>query len=220
MEYKEDDWLQLSGIQHFTFCRRQWALIHIEQIWEENLRTVEGQLLHGKAHDATENESRGDTYIMRDISVQSRTLGVSGKCDVVEFHRGEKGIPLKGKTGVWQPYPVEYKRGSPKNIDADRLQLCGQAMCLEEMLSCDIPCGALFYGETRRRETVEFTDELRNTVKAYLAEMHDHFRRGYTPRVKTSKSCNACSISDHCLPRLMKQQTVREYVNEAITEEK
>ena len=157
MEYREDEWLQLSGLQHFAFCRRQWALIHVEQLWAENLRTVEGDLLHRKAHDSADRESRGDLYILRGVSIQSCELGVSGQCDVIEFHRSEDGIPLQDKEGLWQPYPVEYKRGQPKENDADRLQLCGQAMCLEEMLSCEIKRGALFYGETRRRELVLIT---------------------------------------------------------------
>ena len=178
MEYREDEWLQLAGLQHFAFCRRQWALIHIEQLWEENLQTVEGDLLHRKAHDNAERESRRDMYILRGVSIQSRTLGVSGQCDVIEFHRCEHGISLQAKEGLWKPYPVEYKRGRPKENDPDRLQLCAQAMCLEEMLSCEIPQGALFYGETRRREEVDFTAELRDSVREYLAEMHDCFKRG------------------------------------------
>ena len=220
MEYKEEEWLMLSGIQHVSFCRRQWALIHIEQLWAENLRTVEGMLLHGKAHDATESESRGDLYVVRRLNVQSRTLGISGECDVVEFRRVENGITLSNKEGLWQPYPVEYKRGSSKLTDADRLQLCAQALCLEEMLSCRIPCGALFYGETRRREEVEFTQELRETVSSMLKEMHDLFKRGYTPRVKPSKSCSNCSLSEYCLPRMLKQKAVSEYISEAASEDK
>lgn len=138
--------MQLSGIQHFCFCRRQWALIHVENVWQENEHTVAGELLHARAHDADFAESRGDTYIQREVSFHSATLGVSGKCDVLEFHRCQDGIPLRNREGLWLPYPVEYKKGSSKLSDADRLQLCGQAMCLEEMLCCAIPEGALFYG--------------------------------------------------------------------------
>ena len=218
MEYREDEWLQLSGLQHFAFCRRQWALIHVEQLWAENLKTVEGDLLHRKAHDHGDRESRGDLYILRGVSIQSRRLGVSGQCDVLEFHRGEAGVPLEGKDGLWQPYPVEYKRGIPKENDADRLQLCGQAMCLEEMLACSIPYGALYYGETRRREVVEFTDELRSKVEGYLTEMHDCFKRGYTPRVKPGKGCNACSLAEYCLPKMLRRQRVADYLNQALRE--
>ena len=141
MTYQEDDFLQLSGLQHFRFCRRQWALIHIEDQWAENFRTTDGAILHANAHNGDLTESRGDLLITRDMRVFSRTLGVSGACDVLEFHRGGTGIPLAGREGLWQPFPVEYKRGRPKEHDADALQLCGQAMCLEEMLCCEIPAG-------------------------------------------------------------------------------
>jgi len=218
MIYPEDDYLMLSGLQHFVFCRRQWALIHIENLWEENLRTVEGNLMHEKAHDSSFCESRGDLYILRGVSIHSSVLGVSGKCDVLEYHRQDAGISLKGKEGLWQPYPVEYKKGEPKDTPADRLQLCGQAMCLEEMLCCDVPEGALFYGETRRREIVEFTDEMRHTVREYLTEMHDCYKRGHTPKVKPSKSCNACSLKELCLPKLFRQTSVKKYIAAVLEE--
>lgn len=212
MIYHEDDYLQLAGLQHFSFCRRQWALIHLEQQWAENLLTVQGQLLHEKAHDAGSRELRGDVLTVRGMRIHSPTLGVSGACDVVEFRRAADGVPLAGREGLWRPYPVEYKRGAPKAIDADRLQLCAQAMCLEEMLCCDIPEGALFYGETRRREIVPFSDALREQVRACLEEMHELFRRKHTPRVRPGKSCNACSLRDSCLPRLGRSRSVRAYL--------
>lgn len=135
MIYQDEDFLQLSGLQHFKFCRRQWALIHVEKQWAENYRTTDGAIMHENAHDGSFTESRGDLVITRDMRVFSRTLGVSGACDVLEFRRGETGIPLKGREGLWQPYPVEYKRGKPKEGTEDTLQLCGQAMCLEEIVS-------------------------------------------------------------------------------------
>lgn len=144
MIYPEEDFLQLSGLQHFKFCRRQWALIYIENQWAENFRTTDGAILHENAHNGGFTESRGDLLVTRDMRIFSRTLGVSGACDVLEFRRGKTGIPLKGREGLWQPYPVEYKRGQPKENTADALQLCGQAMCLEEMLCCEIPRGALW----------------------------------------------------------------------------
>lgn len=210
--YKESDYLQLSGLQHFAFCRRQWALIHIEQQWAENFRTVEGNILHARAHDSASRESRGAVRITRGMYIHSAELGISGQCDVVEFHRDESGVPISGWEGKWIPFPVEYKRGSPKLTDADRLQLCAQAMCLEEMLCCPVPQGALFYGETRRREIVSCTPELREQVRGALDEMHSLYRRGHTPKVKPSKSCNACSLKMLCLPALMKQGTVGEYL--------
>lgn len=216
MEFKEEEFLQLSGIQHFAFCRRQWALIHLEQQWAENLRTTEGELMHAKAHETGSSEQRGELLITRGLYIRSAALGVAGQCDVVEFRRAAKGVPLTGREGLWQPYPVEYKHGEPKEHNADALQLCGQAMCLEEMLCCDIPCGALFYGQTRRRQKVEFSAELRSQVKEMLLQMHELFRRGHTPKVKPTKSCNACSLRELCLPGLMKKVSAASYLQEAM----
>ena len=189
MEYTEDDYLMISGIQHFKFCRRQWALIHVEQQWAENVHTVIGELMHKKVHDPYLTEKRKDTILVRALPVSSRTMGVSGECDLVEFHKCEDGIRLHGHRGTYLVYPIEYKKGKAKSTDADRLQLAAQAMCLEEMFSTTVSEGALFYGETRRREVVEFTDDLRNEVRDMFEEMHQYFRRGYTPKVKTGKMC-------------------------------
>lgn len=216
--YAEEDYLQLSGLQHFAFCRRQWALIAIEGQWKENLRTVEGDLMHRRAHDAAQRERRGDLLILRGLPIASRALGLSGQCDVVEFTADPAGVPLRGEEGTWWPFPVEYKRGAPKPHDADEIQLCAQAMCLEEMLCCSIPEGALFYGETRRRAPVVFTEELRRRVRDSAEEMHALFRRGHTPKVKPSKSCNACSLKELCLPALMRRQSVAEYLGRAMEE--
>ncbi len=218
MEYKEEDFLQLSGLQHFKFCRRRWALIHIENQWEENYRTIDGAILHQNAHDTEFLESRGDRFITRGVSIYSAELGVSGQCDVLEYHRGNTGIPIAGKDGLWQPFPVEYKRGNPREDTGDALQLCGQAMCLETMLCCDIPEGALYYGEIRRRERVAFTPELRTQVRQMLEQMHDLYQRGYTPKVKPTKSCNACSMKELCLPKLMKNRSVSAYLKAAMEE--
>lgn len=219
MIYKEENFLQLSGLQHFAFCRRQWALIHVEGQWAENLRTVEGSIMHTRAHYEKQRERRGDTLVLRDLPVFSPTLGVSGKCDVVEFRADPGGVPLQGEAGLWLPYPVEYKRGSPKSHDADRLQLCCQAMCLEEMLCCSVPEGSLFYGETRRREVVEFTAELRDKVRSMLLEMHQLSQRGSTPKVKPSKSCNACSMKELCLPAILRKMSGAAFIRNAMEEE-
>lgn len=216
MIWAEEDYLQLSGLQHFTFCRRQWALIHIEHQWAENFRTIDGALMHKNAHDQGFQESRGDLLITRGMPVFSATLGVSGACDVLEFHRTPTGVSLNGREGLWQPYPVEYKRGVFRADSGDTLQLCGQAMCLEEMLCCDIPEGALYYGETRRRMSVLFTEELRKEVRDALVEMHAMYDRQYTPKVKTSKSCNACSLKELCLPKLMRAKSVKTYLADSM----
>lgn len=214
--YNEEDYLQLSGIQHFKFCRRQWALIHIENQWAENFRTIDGSILHENAHNKDFTESRGDLLITRDMRIFSPTLGVSGACDVLEFRREPNGIPLKGRSGFWQPYPIEYKRGHPKADIEDALQLCGQALCLEEMLCCEIPEGALYYGEIRRRVPVVFTSVLREEVSDLLEEMHALYSRGYTPRVRPTKGCNACSLKGLCLPKLMRNKSVSDYLHEAM----
>ena len=218
--YEEDEFLQLSGIQHFAFCRRQWALAYIELQWSENVRTVEGKLLHEKAHDVMSREKRGDLLISRAMPISSRELGISGECDIVEFHRAEvgEGIFLQGQEGEWSVIPVEYKRGSPKPNQVDILQLAAQAMCLEEMLCCSIPYGYLYYGEIRHREKVELTESVRNEVKSMFQEMHQYFARRYTPKVKWSKSCNACSLRDICLPVLGKGKSAGSYVEEHIEE--
>ncbi|MDD2973380.1 MAG: CRISPR-associated protein Cas4 [Lachnospiraceae bacterium] len=219
--YEEDDFLQLSGIQHFAFCRRQWALAYIEQQWSENVRTVEGHLLHERAHDGTISESRGDILVSRAMPVCSRKLGISGECDVVEFHATkdrENGISIFGKEGLYFVIPIEYKRGKPKENDSDALQLTAQAMCLEEMLCCKIPVGYLYYGETKHRTKIVITEELRSRVTSIFQEMHKYYQQRYTPKVKRSKSCNACSLQDICLPGLNKQKSVLEYINHAVKE--
>ncbi len=217
--YQEEDYLMISGLEHFAFCRRQWALIHIEQQWVENSRTVDGAILHEKAHNPDLKEKRGELMLIRGAKVFSANLGISGECDVLEFHKSEKGISLHGYEGLWQPYPVEYKRGEPTTSDRNIVQLCAQAMCLEEMLCCEISEGALFYGETRRREIVKFTEELRQKVKDYLREMRDYYQKGYTPKVKMTKACNACSLREICVPKLTKKKYVKTYLQRKLEEE-
>lgn len=216
---KQEDFLMLSGIQHFAFCPRQWALIHVEGQWSENLRTVEGNILHERCHDKDFRERRGDVLTLRDLRIHSNQLGFSGACDVVEFHFDKDGISLTGEDGLWLPYPVEYKRGKPKEHMADELQLCAQAICLEEMLCCNIPEGALFYGENRRRTRVEFTDSLREKVVYFANEMHRYASQGYTPKVKPRKGCRFCSLNDTCIPKLITKKSAKKWITSRITEE-
>lgn len=217
--YNEEDFLQLSGIQHFAFCRRQWALAYIELQWQENVRTVEGKLLHENAHDASIKEKRGDLIIVRAMPVHSREIGISGECDVVEFQKSDGGIPIFGREGEYTVVPIEYKRGKPKSTDIDALQVAAQALCLEEMLCCEIPYGYIYYGEIRRREKIEFTEELRCKVKDMFTEMHKYYEQRYTPKVKWNKSCNACSLKDICLPILNKNISVKKYIDRKMKEE-
>jgi len=213
-EYTQDDLLPLSGIQHFLFCRRQWALIHIEQQWKENALTAEGRIMHKRVDDPFFTETRNGVITARSVPVASYRLGLSGVCDVVEFTltpspilgegRGE-GIKLPSREGLYLPTPIEYKRGKEKRDHSDETQLCAQTMCLEEMLATHIPRGYLFYGETRHRMEIEFTPELRTLVQDMSVEMHNYFSRGYTPKVKTHKGCRSCSLAEICLPVLQEK---------------
>jgi CRISPR-associated exonuclease Cas4 len=217
--FHEDDLLPLSGLQHVQFCERQWALIHIEQVWAENVLTAEGRVLHERVHE-TGDESRGDLVVCRGVRLRSLRLGLSGQADVVEFHRAPDddpdAAPLLGRTGKWRPFPVEYKRGRPKSHDADRIQLCAQALCLEEMLGVRIAAGALFYGEPRRREEVELGPELRAATEALAAKMHALFREGMTPPPVVTRGCERCSLREHCLPGLPSgKDAVEKYIRSA-----
>lgn len=208
MVYQEDDYLVLSGVQHYAFCPRQWALIHLEAQWKENYLTAGGRILHNKVHSGGAAEKRGSLIIFRGLKVRSAELGLSGECDVVEFHQSSAGVTLSGCDGLWQPYPVEYKRGKTKLDDCDRLQLCAQAVCLEEMLCTQIPNGALFYGEPRRREAVAFTPELREQLGDTAMAMHRLFRQKHTPKARQAPHCKGCSLRDLCLPSLGKADKV------------
>lgn len=219
MEYSEDEYLMISGIQHFKFCRRQWALIHIEQQWNENEHTVIGELMHKRAHDRYITEKRKDLLTVRALPVSSRRLGISGECDIVEFHKVEDGIKLYGHRGQYKIYPVEYKKGRPKLTSEDKLQLTAQALCLEEMFSTSITEGAIYYGETKRRETVILDESLRRETEDIIKEMHEYFQRRYTPKVRAGKACNSCSLKDICLPRLNKTTTVKKYIDDALQED-
>jgi len=217
--YREEEYLSLAGIQHFEFCKRQWALIYIEQQWEDNVRTVEGSLMHRTAHDSLKTETRGDIIITRGMPVFSANLGVYGVCDVVEFHRSQDGVVLYGREGKYLPCPIEYKRGRPKINDMDSLQLTAQAICLEDMLCCNIDSGYLYYGEIRRRVKVNFTPEMRNKVIQTFKEMHQYYNRRYTPKVKPKKNCKACSLLNICLPMLCKNKRVDVYLNQMLKED-
>lgn len=207
--YSEDDLLMLSGIQHFAFCERQWALIHIEQQWAENMRTVEGKHIHERVDDPFASEVRGNVITLRSVSLVSSRVGLYGVADVVEFIRSENsaGIGMERCSGVWQPIPVEYKRGKPKPDERDAVQLCAQALCLEEMYQNNkaphliIDKGYLYYVETRHRHEVVFSHELRYKVEMYARQMHDLFAAGYTPLAKYKTHCKACSMVEICNPR-------------------
>lgn len=202
----EDDYRMISEIQHFVFCRRQWALIHIEQQWSDNYLTTAGTIMHDRVHSKDLKDIRKGVLTIRGMRVKSSELGVSGECDAVEFVPSEDGITLHGRSGLWQPYPVEYKRGKTKLNDCDRLQVTAQAVCLEEMFSHPIDIGYIFYGETRHREEVPITKELREKLQAIMSEMHKYARDGYTPKAKFSDKCKSCSLYEICVPELFKHK--------------
>lgn len=204
--FAEDDFLPLSGLQHLLFCERQAALIHLEQLWVDNPLTVEGTHLHERA-DGGESESRGDLRIVRGLPLRNARLGLAGKADVVELRRfdpGEEpagsGTFIPGLPGLWQPFPVEYKRGRPKSHRADEVQLCAQGLCLEEMLGVSIPGGALFYGQPRRRLEVAFDPVLRQLTEEAAVRFHELIDRGVTPPPVHGPKCDRCSLLDVCLP--------------------
>ena len=219
--YAEEDYLMLSGIQHYVFCKRQWALIHIEKQWDENARTMEGNVMHENAHNIAFTESRKQTICSRAMPIHSKSMGVSGECDVVEFVRDDtNGITLYGRDGKYLVCPVEYKRGKPKAGEEDIYQLVAQAICLEEMFCCTIDTGYLYYGETRHRLKVDITNERKENVKKAFRDMHRMFSMQHTPKAKRTKSCNACSLKNICLPTLSEQRSVKQYIDNFITGDK
>lgn len=208
----EEDYLMLSGIQHFQFCRRQWALIHIEQQWVENVKTIEGQIVHEKADQSSIRERRGDKLIVRALPVHSHTLKTSGICDVVEFLRDEKGVLLQSEKEKFIPFPIEYKRGKPKQGDEDIMQLVAQAICLEEMFFIEISKAAFYYDEIKKRVEVNITSEMKNSVRKLFSEMWQYYERKHTPKAKEGKHCKSCSLNTICLPKTMQQESVKTYM--------
>lgn len=233
--YAEDDLLPISGLQHLMFCERQWGLIHIEQQWEENRLTMEGRALHEKVDEAGP-ESRKDVRIARGLPLRSLRLGLVGRADVVEFRRVlvdvgpevealvrdapiASAIALPGQPGLWQVFPVEYKRGRPKADRVDEVQLCAQALCLEEMLRVSIYSGALFYGQPRRRHEVTFLPNLRSQTEALTDRMRDLFEAGVTPSAVFEKRCLNCSLIDQCLPKTAgAKKSARSYLRRVLAD--
>lgn len=206
-EFTEDSLLMLSALQHLLFCPRQCALIHIEQLWVENRLTAEGRIMHERVHKAG-RESRKDKKVEYDLPLHSFKLGLTDRADVVEFHKIDTD---------WLPFPVEYKRGKPKKDNSDKVQLCAQALCLEEMLDMTVEKGALFYGKTHRRLEVEFDDTLRLLTKDAARSLHELFDSGKTPKPEYSKKCQNCSFESLCLPKtMMKKRKVSTYLEKML----
>ena len=207
--YSEEDLLPISALQHLLFCERQCALIHIEQVWIENIFTAQGRVMHERVHGEAA-ESRKDIRVEFGMPVRSLRLGLIGKTDVIEFHR----MPDK----KWQPFPVEYKRGKNKIQNCDKVQLCAQALCLEETLRVVIPTGAIFYGKERRRTDVEFDAALRAETEKTIQKLHVLINTGQTPKAVYKPECDSCSLISYCLPQVMQRsEPVEEYFKENIT---
>ncbi len=209
--YREDDFIQLSALQHFVFCPRQCALSYIEQIWSENMLTAEGGIMHENVHKE-QFEIRDGAKIERGMPLRSAKLGLSGKADVVEFRRSREG--------KWIPSPIEYKHGRPKENNCDKIQLCAQAICLEEMMGVSIPVGAVFYGKTRHRMDVLFNETLRRETETLANELHLFIKEGKTPEPVYSKKCESCSLIDMCMPKaLEKSRDISDYIKESLEDE-
>jgi CRISPR-associated exonuclease Cas4 len=209
----DEELIPLSGLQHVQFCPRQFALIHLEGAWRENSLTAQGRVLHENAHDPFFTEKRGDIIITRSVPVVSHGLCVAGEVDVVEFHRDETGVELPGKKGRWRPVPVEYKRGKKKSGLEDEIQLCAQAMCLEEMMEVEVRQGYLFYWETRTRSEVELTEALREAVANAAGRAHRIIEAGRLPDPdRPLKQCKRCSLIDVCLPESKAKKKASSYL--------
>ena len=223
MNFEEDDLLPISGLQHLLFCERRAALVHTEGLWNENVFTTEGGLMHERVHQA-ETEVRGDIRIARGLRLRSLRMGLSGMADMVEFHRiGEdasvKGIELEGVPGCWKPVPIEYKRGKLRHEEGYEIQTCAQAMCLEEMLGVEIPSGAIYYGETKRRLEIAFDTKLREATELAAARLHALVKSAETPKAEMGPKCKSCSLIEVCLPKVTgKSGDVRRYLQKAIVE--
>jgi len=220
--FKESDMLPLSRLPDIEFCERRAALHLIEMVWKDNIHTAEGSVMHERVHGDDTPENRGDLIIVRGLRLRSLRLGLCGKADVVELHRSgdnnAMGGSVPGHSGRWIVYPVEYKPGRVKKQRSFQIQLCAQAMCLEEMLDCVIPCGALFHGKTRRRQDVEFDMDLRKEVEDTSARLHELVASGVTPKAVYGDRCKHCSLCEFCMPKIMASgRSAKDYLLRALT---
>ncbi len=214
------DPVPISALQHLLYCERQCALIHVERAWAENRYTAEGRVLHERA-DAGKAESRGDLRILRGVALRCHRLGLVGKADVVELHRvdqTEEGTRLPGVKGLWRPVPVEFKRGRPKTMRGDEVQLCAQALCLEEMMGVPVPEGTLYYGKTRRRKRIELGSQLRDATETAASRVREIVEHKEVPPPVADERCQRCSLLDICLP-FAPARSARGYLTAVVTAE-
>lgn len=217
--YTDDELLPISGLAHLEFCARRCALVHLEGLWGENLQTAQGRLLHQRVHEAPSGMA-GAIRVARGLRLRSSELGLSGVADVVEFHpldeTDEGGAVLPGRAGCWRPYPVEYKRGRRKSERSYFVQLCAQALCLEEMLETDVPAGALYHGKSRNRQTVDFDAPLRETTRQRAQQFHELIAQANIPVAEYGAKCRFCSLNGQCLPKLPRSRSALHYVARTI----
>lgn len=222
MGYSEDEMLMLSGIQHYMFCPRQWALIHIEQQWSDNSLTTQGNILHTNVDNPYYRQKNGTTITLRSVHIASKQLGLYGVADAIELLETEdaaNSITHPKYKGDWMPLPIEYKRGHSKIDQCDRVQLTAQVIALEEMYNLSIEYGAIFYAETKRRELVTITDELRTLTHSCACQMHKIYNSKILPKADQKSHCKNCSIIDICLPQLQKCRSVKKYLKHELYEE-
>ena len=220
--YDEDNMLMLSGIQHYMFCPRQWALIHIEQQWAENKLTVEGNILHNNVDNPQYRQKNGDTITLRSVHIASKVLGLYGIADAIELYPSdskEDAIQHPSYPGYWHLFPIEYKRGHSKPDERDEVQLAAQVICLEEMYQINISQAALYYHETRHREIITINEHLRQLTHQCADAMHKIFETGFTPKATKIKGCKSCSLVDLCNPELNYRQDVKQYLKKSLYEE-
>ena len=221
--YAEDDMLMLSGIQHFMFCPRQWALIHIEQQWSENQLTAEGRLLHKNVDNPFYRQKNGGVVTLRSVPIFSKSLGLYGYTDAIELRPSDTKegciIHPKYPNHFWKPCPIEYKRGHSKPDERDKVQLAAQVICLEEFYEIKIETACLYYGETNRRELVTVDDDLRNLTQHCADEMHDIYKTGIIPAAIKNRSCQSCSLVDVCMPKMASKLKVSNYLKKSLYEE-
>lgn len=203
--YTEDDFIQISALQHYVFCPRQCALIHVEGLWQDNLYTVKGEILHEKV-DTDTYETRGTLKTVRGLRIHSSQLGIVGRCDVVEFRKSHEGPAAQ------EVMPVEFKSGQPKDDLSDKVQLCAQALCLDEMLGIHVKRGAFFYGRIRRRVVVEIDDGLRAQTESIISAVREIVSKKSVPAARYMEKCKRCSLESVCMPKAMNEAKLRQYM--------
>lgn len=230
--FTEDDFIMISALQHYVYCPRQCGLIHVDDVWQENLFTVRGDILHQKV-DTDTYETRGSVKTVRGLRIHSFKYGLAGRCDVVEFHtKKTKGdsefIPEYLNTVTQQPdpqpagnikdnivvLPVEFKSGEPKEDISDKVQLCAQVFCLEEMLDIKINEGAFFYGKVRRRNIVEIDNELRTQTENIISAVRKIVESKIIPAAVYEQKCRNCSLQAICQPKAMNKAKLQKYIKE------